>query len=539
MAATLVPFAALALFVFQNRAESIAALMTGPRPLFLSAFGFGGLVTLRLRTNWLERVDRRYFREAYDAREILSRVVGDSPPATDAELAMRLHEEIGRALHADMAIFLVDEGRSVLRDVSKRLEPLSVNATLTDLTLADARPMDVDLADTASALSRLPVNEREWLRRGRFSLLVGLRRAGGGAAGLLALAPKQSGLPYSPEDRRLLAMIASTASLALDSLRLASTPEAATSQAARECRSCSRLSPPGSVQCSCGRPLAEAAVPHVLRGVFRLEERIGAGGMGVVYRAVDLHLRRDVAIKALPHVTPAGVARLRREAQAMAAVSHPNLAVIHGIETWRDRPFLVQEYLAGGTLAHRLSMARPTVGDALTLGITLADLLQYLHGSGVIHCDIKPSNIGFTQHNLVKLLDFGLARVLRDMQASTAQAISSAVGERPGAVFGTPHYMSPEAVRGEPPTPLVDLWALSVVLFQALTDRRPFDGPNAGAIFLSILTASPLDPRQACPDLPPALAAFFQQAFAHDPRQRFADAAAVASSLRGLLAANA
>ena len=444
-----------------------------------------------------------------------------------------------------MAIFVVDGQRAALRHVEPaetRLPPLAVSSTLAELVLADARPMDVNLDDSASPLARLPKEELAWLRRGGFSLLVGLRRAGGGPAGLLALTSKQSGLPYSPEDRRLLATVAATAGLALDSLRLASTPDSASVPAAGECLNCSRLSPPGSARCLCGGDLVEAAVPHTLRGIFQLEERIGAGGMGVVYRATDLDLHRDVAIKALPELTPAGAARLRREAQAMAAVTHPNLAVIHGIETWRDRPFLVQEYLAGGTLAQRLSNGLPAVSETLTLGITLADLLQHLHRHGVIHCDIKPSNIGFTQHDIVKLLDFGLARVFRDVRVSTAQstrARSRSAAGRPGGWFGTPQFMSPEAIRGEPPTPHVDVWALCVVLFQALTGRPPFTGPDAAAIFSCILSGSPPDARQARPDLPPAFTAFFNGAFAPDPASRPSGAGALASSLRDLLLQNA
>ena len=160
-------------------------------------------------------------------------------------------------------------------------------------------------------------------------------------------------------------------------------------------------------------------MPHVLRGMFRLEQRLGAGGMGVVYRAVDLQpraRRRDQ--DAAADGRRAGPARLRKEARAMAMVAHPNLAVIYGIETWRDMPFLVEEYLAGGTLAHGCRCARPSLAEALQLGITLADALEHLHAAGILHCDIKPSNIGFTQHGVVKLLDFGLARLLRDARAA-------------------------------------------------------------------------------------------------------------------------
>ena len=154
----------------------------------------------------------------------------------------------------------------------------------------------------------------------------------------------------------------------------------------------------------------------------------------------------------------------------MAAVTHPNLAVIHGVETWRGMPFIVEEYLGGGTLTQRLAASRPAPLETIDLGLTLAGVLQYLHAGGVVHCDIKPSNIGFTQDGVVKVLDFGLARVSRDLRAASATTMGAdgtadASVDTGGGVFGTPPYMSPEAARGEPAAPSFDLWALAVVLY--------------------------------------------------------------------------
>ena len=237
-------------------------------------------------------------------------------------------------------------------------------------------------------------------------------------------------------------------------------------------------------------------MPHTLRGTFRLEQRLGAGGMGVVYRALDLNLGRDVAIKTLPRMGAAQAQRLRKEARAMAMVAHPNLATVYGIETWRDVPFLVEEYLAGGTLAHKLSLRRLSLAEALQLGITLADALEHLHGARILHCDIKPSNIGFTQHGVVKLLDFGLARLLRDRRPpAEVVTATSPVEDAPtlvaasasGAFAGTPHYMSPEAVQGGRPSPVYDVWGLSVVLFEAIAGHRPFNGATAAEIFSRVM----------------------------------------------------
>jgi GAF domain-containing protein len=541
--ATLVPFAALTLFLVERRQESLASiLVNGPRPVLLIGSVALGLSALRLRAPWLDALDRRYFRESYDARQILTGFVGVLPAITAEDIGARIRDEIDRALHADAEVFLADEARTAMRHVDDRLPPVGLGAVLADLALADPRPMDVDLANPSSPLHRLPAIEQRWLQSGRFSLLVALRRGGGGVAGLLALTPKRSGLPFSPDDRRLLSAIASAAGLALDSLRLRSTPESPVEPAARECLECSRLSASDAVHCACGGDLVVAAVPHTLRGVFRLEQRIGAGGMGIVYRAVDLNLSRDVAIKALPRVTPQHVVRLRREARAMASITHPNLAVIHGVETWRGMPFLVQEFVAGGTLAQRLSTSRPGVPEVLDLGITLAAFLDHLHRNGVVHCDIKPSNIGFTLRGVVKVLDFGLARLLWDAQVAAEDSTTGEIGrerrvtaaEITGGPFGTPHFMSPEAIRGDRPAPSVDLWALAVVLYEAIAGRRPFDGHDAASIYAKVAGGLPPDIRENRPDASPALSAFFAAAFAPDLSRRPPDAATLGAMLRRL-----
>jgi serine/threonine protein kinase len=402
--------------------------------------------------------------------------------------------------------------------------------------------MDIDLDNPQSLLSRLPDSERHWLRKGDFSLVIALRRSTGVVEGLLAFGPKRSGLPFSDDDRRLLSAIGSVASLAFDSLRLRSTPEKPIDRPARECLECHRLSPYETERCECGGDVAVANVPYILRNIFKFHQRIGAGGMGVVYKATDISLGRDVAIKALPRVTPELVARLRREARAMAAVNHPNLAVIHGVETWQGMPFLVQEFLAGGTLAQRLAADRPTLAESLDLGISLSGLLQHMHASGVIHCDIKPSNIGFTQQGVVKLLDFGLARVMRDARAVTRPTAASTEGpasvdmtsDTGGGWFGTPHFMSPEAARGERPAPSFDLWALTVVLYEVIGGCRPFEGQDAWEILERVKAGPPPDIRECWPQAPASVSGFFEAALAPEFSRRPADAFALNGALRRL-----
>jgi serine/threonine protein kinase len=225
-------------------------------------------------------------------------------------------------------------------------------------------------------------------------------------------------------------------------------------------------------------------------------------------------------------------------------VSHPHLAVVHGIETWRDVPFLVEEFLAGGTLASRLTAGPLALPEVLDLGLALTDALQHLHGARLLHCDIKPSNIGYTAQRVVKLLDFGLARILREAQPPAEVETTEHPGSGAalvansthGALAGTPFYMSPETVRGERPTPAVDLWSLAVVLYECLTGQRPFQGGTPAEIFSAITGDRRPDIAAAWPACPPAVQALFARAFDLDPRVRFRDAAMLRPQLRALRA---
>lgn len=542
LSATAIPFVALALFLIDHREDRIVTLLAGPRPLLLMVAAVTGLLALKLRQGWLDAVDRRYFREPYDAQLILTRFVGGLQAENPEELALRVKREIERALHADAELFIVNDARTALRPAVGALTALPASATLVELALNDPRPMDVDVDRPGSALGRLPDAERRWLAQGPFRLIVALRSGAGGVAGLLALSAKRSGLAFSAVDRHLLSAVAAASGLALDNLRLRSTPQSPSEPPARECLECSRLNPADAQACSCGGALTTASAPHMLRGIFRLEQRIGAGGMGVVYRAVDLNLGRDVAIKTLPRLGPDQAARLRKEARAMAAVTHPNLAVVHGIETWQGIPFLVEEYLAGGTLAHMLSTSHPPLVDALHLGVTLAEVLEQLHVAGIMHCDVKPGNIGFTHSGVVKLLDFGLARLLQNTRAPTNMSTTQAADYVPrpvaasssGVLAGTPYYMSPEAVRGERPTPTFDVWALSVVIYEIIAGRRPFEGSDSHRIFERILASDRPNLRVVCPHCPEPIAATFDSLLALDPAVRPSNAASLRRVLESL-----
>jgi len=261
--------------------------------------------------------------------------------------------------------------------------------------------------------------------------------------------------------------------------------------------------------------------------------------MGVVYKALDLTLDRAVAVKTLPRLAPEYGARLRREARVMASVSHPNLAVIFGAETWQGQPMLIFEFFAAGTLGHRLNSGTLKLPEVLQLGILLSGALEYVHGMGILHRDIKPTNIGYSEGGEPKLLDFGLAKILREFPSfvevmSDDTEVGSSM-ETPtlelkkafptgSRVVGTPAYLAPEAIRGDDPGVHIDLWGLSVVLFEALGGSHPFASGSRQRTWDNILDGTRPDILSLRPDCPAEVKAFIDDSLAVDRRRRPATA---------------
>jgi serine/threonine protein kinase len=266
--------------------------------------------------------------------------------------------------------------------------------------------------------------------------------------------------------------------------------------------------------------------------------------MGLVYRAFDRELERSVAVKTLPRVSEEATQRLRQEARAMAAVSHPAVAVIYGVESWQGLPFLVVEHLAGGTLARRLGSAWP-VEEALRLGVELADALDAIHRRGLLHRDVKPSNIGFDGEAHPKLLDFGLARLVR-LPGEPPAVRQPSVEEnwlhrgeigysRSRGLAGTPLYLSPEAIAGEPPGPPQDLWGLSLVLFELIAGAHPFRARGLEESLERVRRGQLEDLRHWAPGCPEPVARLFARALHPNPDRRPASAAALEAEMRVLL----
>jgi hypothetical protein len=319
------------------------------------------------------------------------------------------------------------------------------------------------LAREAEPYVLLPSRDRAWLDALGAVLAAPLRQRNGSVVAIALLGERRGGGDYDRTDRWYIATLLSAAAAAWE------TQEQEDSEAARECTGCGRVSDDAN-GCVCGGVLVTASLPRTLSGKFEVQRRLGAGGMGVVYLARDVALGRDVALKTLPRRGDDARMRLRGEARSMAALNHAALATIYGLEFWHDTPVLVVEYLSGGTLADRLARRALTRDETVDLGVRLSDALAYMHERGLLHRDVKPSNIGFTSDGAVKLLDFGLS-------------------EADGSAAGTPGYLPPETLAGAPPDTSVDLWGLAVVLLEATGTREA----SLTAFFQRALAAAPAD----------------------------------------------
>jgi hypothetical protein len=510
------PLAVLAFSLLSERDQPLADIVM-ERPWFYAiSFGLAAM-GFRYRLEAQRWLDKQFFRAEYDAREILVSLANRVPHETDpAQLVALVLSQIDNALQPESIAVLAGEETQldVVSALRTQVEPLRLDGGIATLLRWSDEPLEIFLDDERSPAARLPAADKAWLARSGVSLLVpifGGTGEGRRVEGLIALGQRRSEEPYTAEDRRLLSGIAAQLSVAHDLSRLRrrvssgsdrqiSTPAITPTMVAGTnlpatpalamCAECHRCFDLGSFtdtatlpRCPDDGTLLQPVIgmPPVVDGKYRIDAVVGRGGMGAVFRARDLRLERDVAVKVVRAETmanPESRARFQREAQIVARLQHPGIVTVFDYGSLpQGAAFLVMEFVAGEDLRRLLKRERKLAADrAIGLAAGIASGVDAAHRAGVLHRDLKPENILLpASGGEPKVLDFGVAKMTGTAAGEPGVTLTQGV-----TIVGTPAYMAPEQLRGEPLDGRADVFSLAVMTYETLTGRLPF---GAGSFF--------------------------------------------------------
>ena len=528
--------------VIVHRDQPLLSLITTRGWWYLLIAGALLLVRSR-REEWLTRVDRRFFRERYDAHRLLTSIAEQVGRASSFDvIAPSIARQIDEALHPTFVSVLTHRAASAsfssdAARVPEESGPVALPASLTVIKVLSVlrKPLALSLGDTAWVRHQLPLEERTLLLGYGIELLVPIWSLSPAELplGLIAIGPRRSDEPYGQEDLELLTTIAHAVGALL---QRSSDGE----QGLAQCERCGRCYEGETAFCAHdNQRLTRTRGTIVINGRYRLESRLGRGGMGTVYVAMDTDLDRPVAVKVIREdvTSPLDLdSRFRREARAAASFAHPHVVRVYDFGVERSgRPFLVMELLEGTTLRERLASGAPiNRPEVLHILRGVCSALAAAHSRALVHRDLKPENIYLQRHAtgiVPKVLDFGLAKALH---GEHTPADSTELGTSAGMLVGTLEYMAPEQVAGDEVNPAWDLWAVSVIAYEMLTGRHPFR--RAAGFGYDVPSDSvPTAVEEGHSALAPGIDAFFRRALSRNPPDRPAKADELLTAIEQVL----
>jgi eukaryotic-like serine/threonine-protein kinase len=547
----ILPTVALGGWLASNRDMKVRDLVTSAYIVLIPA----SVLVFRYRARARHWLDERFFREEYDAQKILmslaSRVRFETNPA---DLSALVVNQIDEALHPEMTAILVsgvEEGRlTPVTVLHGSAESLPLEGGLVSMLRWSDEPLEISLNDPRSPARRLPAEEQEWLECTNTALLVPVIGQDRALLAVIVLAEKRSEEGYTKEDRQLLSSIATQMALGFDVARLrqgtdgtADTTSATTkilppaALPMMECPRCGRCEESGIALCpSDGAPMNPvASVPRVVDNKYRIEQLLGRGGMGAVYRARDMRLDRLVALKVVRADLlgePEARRRFRREAQIVARLQHPSIVSVFDYGTFTDGgAYLVMELVKGEDLRRVLQReGRLDPERAVAILTTVCAAIDAAHRDGVLHRDLKPENILLPGGDTTaKVLDFGVAKVMNERAEPITGAEGATLMTAAGMIVGTPAYIAPEQFHGAAPDARTDVFALGVIAYEMLSGELPFGRGSLAEVVMAHARGVPPMPSSV---VAPALDRAVRAALEIDRDRRLPSPAAFATMLK-------